>query len=257
MEDALTSIRAVPGAQLALVGAPYDTLLPLLLGKGNPQPPLGSVVYATGQSVLAVLEQLAVAIEKWPWLAPCAGLPSTEYVAEKYAALNRLLGPRLAVVRLHAGQSIAPAAAANAVALRQKPGAASLAGWVCTRLAAYDLATPLMDQFAYALGEQPRLPHTASRYSRAFTPHGRLTARDWRAVARLIHTLHCHVVQDRLPGSNQDRGGDAPLSLRTTQHYSVKYLGRAWGWSKRLVGWEWILESVLRGTCGRSTASRH
>lgn len=234
------------GVELYICPPPYAGVNVCSLVGGRTEPPLGSVMYATGQSVLAVLDQLAMAIWKWPWVAPCAGLAPTEYVAQKYASLDRLLGSRLAVVHVQAGQPVTPAGVAGAVAMRNPPHASSLVGWTCTRLDDPSLASPLMAQFAYALRERADLPRSVSWYSRTFAEHGSLRAKDWRVAARLVVEHHLEV-RRRLSGR---RGGGRPdefsLSSGTARRYSVKYLGRVWSSAIQYVGWEWVLESILR-----------
>jgi hypothetical protein len=200
---------------------------------------------------LAVLEQLAGATEKWPWIAPCAGLPDTEYVAEKYAALDRLLRMRLAIVRLHPGQVVTPVAVAKAVAARYAPTPEGLGGWICRRVGVQELSTALVEQFAYAFGARLDLPHSKSWYSRTFSPR-RLTARDWRAVARVASAHHV-AVRERLK-LRGDREGPPKLSVRAASRYAVKYLGMTWASAIQRVGWEWVLESVVRRKCGVATA---
>ena len=224
---------------------PYSELPTLSIVGGRTEPPLGSVVYATGGSVLAVLELLAGAIEKWPWVAPCAGLPPTETLAPRYAALRRPFDVRLAVVHVDPARPITPTAVARAVAARPCPVGDNMAGWIADRADAPHLAAPLVEQFAYALGERSDLPRSVSWYSRAFSAQLRLTARDWRAVARLVQALHRHGVRNRMPHRTM-HDPDPQLSLRTTRCHSMKYLGRTWSSVTSCVGWEWILECVMR-----------
>ena len=58
---------------------PYEGLTAFPLTAGRSEPPLGALVCATGGSVLGTLEQLAVAIHRWPWVAPCVGLGLTRF----------------------------------------------------------------------------------------------------------------------------------------------------------------------------------
>jgi len=234
------------GVELHVCPPPYQVGHTAGLAGNLPAPPLGSIVYATGRSVLAVLEQLVVAIKQWPWVAPCAALPPTEYAAEKYAALDGSLRERLAVVHLRPGKAANPTDAARAVAMRHAPTADSLAGWICTRLGAQDLSAPLVEQVAYALGEQASLPHSTSWYSRAFSSHSRFAAKDWRAAATLVRAHHL-LVRERLRFGSVADGDSAPaLLLRTTSRYSTKYLGATCGSAIQRVGWEWVLEAILR-----------
>src|SRR5574341_11037 len=233
------------GVELQVCSPPYERLQGISVG-GNVrlEPPLGSVIYATGRSVLAVLEQLAVAIDRWPWIAPCACLPATEYAAEKYASLDRILRSRLAVVRMRSAEAPTAVDVTRAVAMRNQPTAGSLAGWLCVNTGAQSLAAPLVEQFAYALGERPSLPHSVSFYSRVFAPGG-LRARDWRAVATLVRA-HQLTVRGRFRrGTARDSIGLAP-SPRTLDAYAIRYLGRTWRSASQQVGWEWLLELVIR-----------
>jgi hypothetical protein len=229
------------GVELHVCSPPYHRLDRIPRG-GRPGPPLGSVVYAMGRGVMAVLEQLNAAIREWPWVAPCAGLPSTEYVTEKYSSLERLLRARLAVVP--PGQPVNCLAVARAVAARPQPNAGSLAGWICSRLGAGDLAAPLIEQFQRALGGREALPRSVASYSRLFGRYGNLKAKDWRAIARLL-VLHHVTVQKHLVGRVVS-GEGFDLVPSTAGRYSVKYLGKTWTSALQHVGWEWVLECALR-----------
>lgn len=234
------------GVELYVCPPPYQRLLGAALLSRDPEPTPGAVAYATGQSVLAVLERLAAVVSRWPWVAPCAGLSPMEHVAEKYASLNGLLGNRLAIVHVRAGQTVTAQAIADAVAKRQEPGKTALTAWICARLSSRDLAAPLAEQFEYALGERASLPRSLSFYSRAFAAHTGLSARDWRAVTQLIRTLHWHVSQARLGRDRTASRCGPPLEMRSAQRYTVRYLRSAWSFSRQLVGWEWVLEAALR-----------
>lgn len=240
---------------LRVCAAPYERLGAIALNAANQRPPLGSVVYASGRSVLAVLEQLALAMLRWPWVAPCIGLPPSEYVAEEYAALRRPFGSRLAVIPVAAGREVLPRHIARAVAIRPQPSAGILAGWIVTRLQAQDLATPLLERLAHALGERSALPRSRSSYSRRFARHAPLRATDWERLATLVWTLH-RVGRERsgapaAPGP----GIDHRVSGRTMNSYAIKYLGRTWGSASQCVGWEWVLEAALRKEVRDATSS--
>jgi len=237
------------GVALWVCAPPYERMVPLAPAGNDADPvspPLGAVVYAAGPCVLAALEQLAIAIAQWPWVAPCIGLPPSEYVAEEYAALRRPFGGRLAVVPLRAGREVAPRELAAAVARRPPPSAGALAGWIVTRVEAQDLATPLVERLGHALGERSGLPRSRSWYSRVFAPHRGLRATDWERLATLVDAL-------RQVARGHDRGravgsfgNGRARSERTLNTYAITYLGRTWSSASQCVGWEWVLEAALR-----------
>ena len=253
MDRAQRSTNVQPPAYLAsdlrLCAPPYEHLVPLAAAGNDADPvspPLVAVVYAAGPCVLAALEQLAIAIDQWPWVAPCIGLPPSEYVAAEYAALRRPFGARLAVVPVRPGRDVAPRAIAAAVARRPQPSAGALAGWIVTRLQAQHLATPLVERLGHALGERSELPRSRSSYSRVFAPPVRLRAMDWERLATLVHALHRAGRGQESGRTVGSFGSGRPRSARTLNTYAITYLGRTWGSASQCVGWEWVLEAVLR-----------
>lgn len=235
-------VPAYLAAQVWVCPSPYNALKPIsLTARQSEPPPLGSVVYASGQSVLAALEYLALAIERWPWVAPCIGLPPSEYSARERADLVVRFGERLANVLAPAGAAApSPATIAAAVAQRKAPSARVMAEWVATRLQLPEIAVPLLEQFSYAPGESSsKLPRSKATYSRSFSHAGSLTAHDWRAIGRLAG----HLATRKNPRVAQH---PARLFARTASRHVKRYLGMGWAEASALVGWEWVLERVLQ-----------
>lgn len=233
------------GVDLQVCQPPYRAFDALSLTERHAGPRVGSVVCGTGRSTLAVLEYLALAIEKWPWVAPCAGLPPSEYLAQQYAALQRPFDIRLAVVHVPAGRRISAPDVVKAVIARPTPGAANLVAWICQRLQLPDLATPLLEQLTRAFDPESELPRSAASYSRLFSSRGKFKAHDWQALARLIRR-HSLAQQRARPFLNPRDISSSTQTLRTATKHARKYLAMSLRAATALVGWEWVLERALR-----------
>jgi len=143
---------------------------------------------------------------------------------------------RLAVAHVRdAASFVQPAVVLAAVRSRAAPRAETLAAWVGYRVRSRELGNALTAQFGQALGGQPasRLGSTAT-FSRIFARYGPLTARDWRAVARLA-----------VDGAWTEQPLAPRLPFRTLLQYLKKYV-RPQSRTIDRVGWEWVMESVLR-----------
>jgi len=82
-----------------------------------------------------------------------------------------------------------------------------------------------------------------STVSRRLSTFGPLTARDWRAVSRLIHALHCPPHRE---ATIDEIAWAADLDPHTLRQSSTRYLGLAAVDAAELPGWTWKLETVLR-----------
>lgn len=231
--------------ELRLCAPPYHACPPLALVGTGIEPPWGSAVCATGQSVLAMLELLAHALERWPWISPAVALPVTEQATFPSAPFAEALTGRLATVAGgDPGSSVTPRQIVSAVALRPAATPRALAGWASTRLNARGLLEPLEEQFSYALGDRPSLSRDSASYSRLFTPVSQFTARDWRAVARLVRALHT-AAREKVAPRAESSTSTIPGSKRSVRRYVRRYLDMTWATAATLVGWEWILECAL------------
>jgi len=229
-----------------VLSPPYETAVPLQdFTAAEKSLLLGSVVYGTDQSILGRLGQLAVAVTRDPWVIPCLLLPPGEDVHGWLRDLVPMLGTRMAIVRVSSTTALASVGQIiDAVQRRPKPTASDLSTYVSMRLASPDLGSLLTPQFQEALGgESASSAHSLATYSRQFRKYGVLTARDWRAIARLAILL-------RRPSRLEGPGGRYrdPLSFaqgKTLHRHIRKYLGMSLSRARQLLGWEWIIERAL------------
>jgi hypothetical protein len=147
------------------------------------------------------------------------------------------LRDRLAVVRLAQPTAAPePSAILTAVQNRKLPDAQILADWVGYRLKSRELRNGLAAQFREALGGPPTSTFaSAATFSRLFARFGTLSARDWRAIARL--SVYCSTMQ---------QGTAIRLPIRTARDYLKHYTRLPYHAPADRVGWEWVLEGALR-----------
>lgn len=211
-------------------------------------PPLGTVVIAElSSSPMAALAQLTLAANAWSWIIPCVAIPPSATHLRHAVLIISELRERLAIAM--SGTVRGAANIARAVRHREPPTATAMARWVARRLSARQLARDLQLQFAEALQQVPANDAwSTSTYSRHFATLGRFTARDWRALARL-----CVNLADRTTGTH------STLSQRSIDAHLRRYLGMTHDQSRRLLGWEWILELALRraGYLAPADTARH
>jgi hypothetical protein len=196
----------------------------------------GAILLDRADNPLAGLGRLTLHIQRRPWLVPCLAVPPGEGPLDPLLHLVSELRNRLAVVHLQESSSPIPASAVlTAVRNRPAPDADVLAGWVGYRLKSRELGTALSAQFREALGGPSASTFgSAATFSRLFARYGPLTARDWRAVARLA--------VDR---AWTDQATAPRLPFRTLLAYLKKYV-RPKSRTIDRVGWEWVMESALR-----------
>jgi hypothetical protein len=219
---------------------PYRTLLPLESVRGADDLPLGSIAVGRGQTTIAVLAELTAVVLRWPWVVPCLAMPAGQESLEPLLMLVTELRARLAIAReglgAH-GDEFGPVLAA--VRRRSFPAPQPFAEWVARRLGDRELQDPLCDQFRQVLEGIPASGSASiSTFSRIFARHGRYTARDWRAIARLC----AHAA----PGPERSERSTVTLPLRTASHYTRKYLDVPYRLMAERLGWEWVVEAALR-----------
>ncbi len=232
---------------MRVVSPPYDTIVPLDHFTARRLPlPLGAIVFGTDQSVLSRVSHAAVALMRDPWVIPCLVLPPGEDDHGWLRELVPTLGIRLAVVEVpDASSSVSISALLEAVRSRPSPDAFDLASYVTERLEASELDELLASQFTEALGGKPACSsHSIATFSRQFRRCGQFTARDWRAIARLVPRLTA-------PGTAESEEPGEPNGLclasgRTLYRHVRKYLGMSRERAGQYLGWEWILERALR-----------
>ena len=228
------------GGQAAVLPPPYRTLLPPESLRGVDDLLLGSIAIGIGDSTIAVLAELTTVVQRWPWVVPCLAMPTGQEALEPLLMLVTELRARLAIARQGLGaRGDEFGHVLAAVRRRSFPAPRPLAEWIACRLGDRDLENPLCDQFGEALQGVPASASASiSTFSRIFARHGRYTARDWRAIARLsVHAA---------PGPERSVRSTATLPLRTATLYTRKYLDVPYRVMAERLGWEWVVEAALR-----------
>lgn len=237
-------------SELYRLAPPYDAFAAWTQNDAD-RAPLGTIVHASGPSALAALGSVVLALRSCPWLVPVVTLPPDERQLEPLVELVVELRGRVAVVQPAATARVGtPAALIGAATRRPLPRPEVLSSYVTARLSAPDLQEPLTEQFCQAFESSTVPCRSVATYSRLFARHGPYTARDWRALARLVHD-HC-VRQSgawrKADGWLQRRAADTtPVTLnRTAEHYARHLLGMSLRAAGERVGWEWVLEYAIR-----------
>lgn len=222
---------------------PYHELAPLRLA-GDFEPPYGSVVCEAGHGVLDMLERLAAAVHRWPWISPSVCLTGEEHNPVVLTGLSPVFSERLAVCVLPDSDRPTPEGLVRSIALRKSPSSRALAIWASARLRATDAVEALEEQLARGLGESGSLTRSSATYSRVFRRYSQFTAHDWRALGRLVGQLH-EARQRTLPG--RPAPGKQPHAVsRAVRRHARVYLGMPWRTATHLAGWEWEMECALK-----------
>jgi hypothetical protein len=228
-------------SEITLLTPPFFLPVALMVRVSPDAIALGGVIAAQATpSVILPLAALTVAAERWPWAVPYLGLP---FQYERLVMPLRIvseLRDRMVVGGPLPGDRLACAAALRAAVQRRgTPSAEQLAAWVATRVNEPMLEPVLFAQFRIGLeGTAAQAEASNSTYSRFFARLGSLTARDWRAIARLC--VHVSAgAHETLPASSR-------IAVRTAVEYARRYLGITYSELSSRIGWEWILECALR-----------
>jgi hypothetical protein len=220
---------------LFLLEPPYRSQKPI-----SPRPsqryPAGSIVCAIDSNLLASLCDLLVTLHSCPWVLPSIVVvhQDVEFVQPIVRSMSTLDG-RLACV-LSESKCRTPRApeVLGAFKARCKPTASVMARYVALRLGSPEILDPLEHQFSDALqGSTAPTDRSVATYCRLFQRYGRLTARDWRAIARLADFI------SRLQGLNE-----LGASSRWDR-YCRKYLDLRLRAATSAIGWETVLERAL------------
>jgi hypothetical protein len=222
-------------SELLAVAPPYRTAVPVH-GAGGAELPLGSVVLAQGDAMIAALAELTALSHRAPWIVPSLALSTPQESLEPLFVVTELRD-RL-VVSSPARDRDDIAHVVTAVRRRPPPTPAMLARWVARRLATRELESPLRHQFERSLGAAGDGDRSVASYSRLFSQYGRYTARDWRALARLCVHAVARTIENGHSG--------ASLPLRNASHYATRYLRVPYHVVADRLGWEWVLEAALR-----------
>lgn len=198
-------------------------------------PPLDAAGVVSAPTLLESLTTLVGALERWPWIVPCVGVPPEE--RETAAALGLLIPWHMRLARCPVSAPYefpVMDSVRKAVADRAAPTPGVLAAYVCQRLGTKAPEEALTEEFEKAALAVNRLPRSAATYSRAFAHLGAFNARDWRHMAWLAA---------HLASGPQGRA----MSPLTEQRLCRRYLRMSPGTAKaRLVAWEHVVELALR-----------
>jgi hypothetical protein len=230
---------------LLLCSPPYEVLTATALTGEQYEPTYGSVVCATGHDILGMAKALEAAARQWPWISLCMVLCPNEGVSTGSMGLAGRLSEGLALCIVRDSGALRPVHIIQAIAFRDPPNPSALAIWAAARLNAKEALGALEEQFTHAVDERPTSARSAATYSRLFRRHASLTARDWRALARLVHALHA-ALQRRLSRQSRSYLTVSAVSHRTVARYASTYLGMRWAAATQLIGWEWVMECALK-----------
>ncbi len=220
---------------------PYQTFKSISFGVNRHRTiPLATVALASAGTVLQSLCGLDQLVRRYHWIIPTITVSDDADAVAYIAQLIPLLKDRLVVVqvpsRIH---QTCEGVVLRAVRRRMPPSPQSMASYAARRVGSRELGDILREQFAVAVqGDSKCVSRSVATCSRVFSRFGPLTARDWRAVARLAQTLGGY-------------GGmlsqcNSSISSKTAVRHTHRYLGLSWTMAKERLGWEWVLERVLK-----------
>jgi len=172
-----------------------------------------------------------------PWCACCVVLTDPRVEPELMAALHH---GRRQVARLVLRQGAAPDANAVRAAVRQRqlPNHITLSAYVARRSNASPEVRSALDYCLNTEANGDALSRSA--LSRRLHGFGPLTARDWRAIARVIAVLH------HAKGSVEATGWLAGMDPRSLRGQCARYFDASASQALEIPGWEWKLEAALR-----------
>ena len=208
---------------------------------GQPHPPLGAALVVPLSLVEPLQEELAAAVNRWPWCP-------VVLVADRPTLGRELLN--LVLLTLPRNPAIFPATTARAhppellrAAIRSRSPVTP--DEVVDFLARRGLSRSLQGAVAIALGEERDDLCVESRPESAAqgTGHrrlGQLGPSDWRSVVTLLRAT------ERVVASLETMAWESGMNPRTFEDRARRYLGLAPADAARIPGWEWKLEAVLR-----------
>jgi hypothetical protein len=222
-------------SRVSLLAPPYNFPVPF----GSGRPPLGTIIVvdlADGATA-----RLAVTLHRSaPWCPVCVLLDSSPLTLDLYRSLRRLPSSSAVIEGPPAGSPPDSDRIVHAVRTRPEPTAGQLARYVGRRATRPDLRLPLKACFDCGLAGRGPPPSLRRWLSRKLQKFGPLTARDWGAVAQLLPVLRS--IDLSLDRYAYEYGKD-PRTVRSRLH---RYAGVTAGEARTRVGWEWLLEAVLR-----------
>ncbi len=226
---------------------PYERMRPWSATRADCVP-LGTIVHGSGPSALAIVGALAIALRSCPWLVPVVSLPSSEEPLEPLVQIVPELRDRVAVTHRGALPGGTVVAIVGAVRRRLPPEPLTMGRYCAVRCRYADLLEPLTEQFSHALGTAPATSRSVATYSRLFARHGRYTAHDWRALARLAYVI-CLPTRSRFERDDLEaicEDSSASVAGRTANRHARHFLAMSLAAARMRLGWEWILEHALR-----------
>jgi len=195
--------------------------------------PLGAILIADLHGGLSAVVEAGERLAKEPWYPVVMVTSST--LDHTTAALVQHYGLGESVIRSEDG-TLDPERLVAAVRSRPTPNAARVGSYVATRTERLDLQGILTDAFVRGLSHETEAAHSRSTLSRRLGGFGPLKARDWSALGKMIAFLTA-------PRGTRGTTRFDPRSIKThVQNYTSLSLAEA----QRYVGWEWIVETVLR-----------
>ena len=217
---------------VSIIVPPYVTTIPF---RGAP-PALGSV-FITHVAGGADAIRFAVEAQRTaPWCPLCLVLDERPLTAELVFWIQRLSRWTVVHPSIPAGDPVAIDGVLHLVTARPLPKSGALARYVALRAGRPEMRQPLRDCFR---GVRPSGTRRAwlSRHLKTFGP---LTAHDWHAVAQLLPLRRTGQV------SFDRKAYECRLDPRTVRSRLLRYTGISAQEFQELVGWEWLIEAVLR-----------
>ena len=217
--------------------------------------PLTSVLVIDLAGGVPAIQAAVDVHETNPWCPVCVVVPAAPLEVAILGAM-RSLSRALLVERQARDPWLSGSAIVSALRAAPEPGSDRMAEYIVGRTNGGDLAYVLSACLAPAWqsGQKSHAP-SRSTLSRWLSAFGSLSARDWRAVARLIRALHRPPHPD---ASVEQIAWAHQLDPRTLRESSVRYLGMTARDAAERPGWEWKLETVLRrfGYAGARAAGK-
>lgn len=231
-------MSGLPGGAMRLYAAVPPDWAPIPIPH---QPlPLGAVLVADLASGIPAVRSGIAARLSMPWCPLCLVVPATPVGTPVLQAMRHLPTQALLLDRSDRGREPTGDEIIETLRAAPPPGADDLTGYLSLRSGRHELAETLRNCFSV---EEVSTGPSRSTVGRRLSDFGPLTARDWRAVARLILALH------RPPHAGatvEQIAWAAGFDPRTLRESVTRYLGMQARDAADVPGWEWKLEIVLR-----------
>jgi hypothetical protein len=221
---------------VSVVLPPYSHQVPL----GRQTLVLGSILVADLRGGAEAVAQIVAAYQRAPWCPLCLVNDSQGISASLLWLLRRL--PDWTAFCTAPTLSHGPSVDHVILAVKNRPSPTPiiLATYVTQRVARPELSQALQACFRRAHRSESSVGPDRSWLSRRLRDFGPMTAKAWTAAAELLPVLQSQsATVDRCA---YDQGLDPRTVRSRLQHFRVGSLAEARG----LVGWEWLMEAVLR-----------